>query len=666
MRYSTWVDSDEGDDIWGFEPRTPHVLKRTCDEGLFGRVKVTTPTESRPCHVAMFAGFREDPANLYTGWKANARPFDSVFNRTSKAFLFGSVDIIELFDKADHVKSFTYNLNYPKSPQKDKAYLDQWVLKTFKQFIYDQKTDQISGENEIFLFHLMGADTNGHKHGAESSYYRHNAAVADSIIQEIETLFGVYYTGSTSFIVTADHGHTDTGGHGSDSTEETTVPFAAWGPAFTTHHRRAADLCAYGEWAKEDIVIEQTNIAPLISATLANQSPSNSRSALRSDLLDASVDQKALMVKANIEQMDKIKSVAKYEAVSSEQLDEVQIHVASDIIAHFRVKKLSLSFILASLFAVAAFEPRATKDFNLRTMFEAYFVTSTLSILLLHYHQAIIPVVLYYNWDHFSPRQQIQNRLRFASAWAFTIATLVEDGNDNFKNIAAFVSCLYPCKQIAEMALSNHGRRHVQISLFLLALCLLTCSVEFIMEKEASSLYKSSFRNLIFVLFICAHFIPSSNNNAHVSLIILGLSLTLLMNSEVWFYLGFNSFVLSPSQNDHCIMIAGKLILVALGSFFGTVKLVDINTFFKDYEFALIKTLVFGLVPLKLMARGIDVKSIGFINGYILRISCLMVSITSLFLITHGSWLEVGLSISRLAICTLISPVISLLLYIAK
>ena len=117
MRYSTWVDSDERDDIWGFEPRTPHVLKRTCDEGLFGRVKVRTPTESRPCHVAMFAGFREDPANLYTGWKRNLQTFDSVFNRSSKAFLFGSVDIIELFDQTDQVQSFTYNLNYPKSPK---------------------------------------------------------------------------------------------------------------------------------------------------------------------------------------------------------------------------------------------------------------------------------------------------------------------------------------------------------------------------------------------------------------------------------------------------------------------------------------------------------------------------------------------------------------------
>lgn len=57
------------------------------------------PTESRPGHIALFAGFYEDPSAVFSGWQNNLIEFDSVFNRTKKAVMLGSPDIINMFSK---------------------------------------------------------------------------------------------------------------------------------------------------------------------------------------------------------------------------------------------------------------------------------------------------------------------------------------------------------------------------------------------------------------------------------------------------------------------------------------------------------------------------------------------------------------------------------------
>ena len=82
----------------------------------------------------------------------------------------------------------------------------------------------------LLVLHLPDLDEAGHAHGGASAEYRD---VARKIDADIGRLVSGLQGDSTTFVITADHGHTDTGGHGGWEDEAVRVPAIITGNAAT-------------------------------------------------------------------------------------------------------------------------------------------------------------------------------------------------------------------------------------------------------------------------------------------------------------------------------------------------------------------------------------------------------------------------------------------------
>uniref|UniRef100_A0A2I3HS09 GPI ethanolamine phosphate transferase 1 n=1 Tax=Nomascus leucogenys TaxID=61853 RepID=A0A2I3HS09_NOMLE len=230
--------------------RAPFIRNIIMHEGSWGISHTCVPTESRPGHVALIAGFYEDVSAVAKGWKENPVEFDSLFNESKYTWSWGSPDILPMFAKGasgDHVYTYSYDAEREDFGAQDATKLDTWVFDNVKDFFHHARNNQslfskINEEKIVFFLHLLGIDTNGHAHRPSSRDYKDNIKKVDDGVKEIVSMFNHFYgnDGKTAFIFTSDHGMTDWGSHGAGHPSETLTPLVTWGAGIKYPQRVSA------------------------------------------------------------------------------------------------------------------------------------------------------------------------------------------------------------------------------------------------------------------------------------------------------------------------------------------------------------------------------------------------------------------------------------------
>ncbi|XP_060585515.1 GPI ethanolamine phosphate transferase 1-like [Ruditapes philippinarum] len=302
------------------ETRTPFLRSVIEETGAWGVSHTRVPTESRPGHVALIAGFYEDVSAVAKGWKENPVEFDSVFNETTNTWSWGSPDILPMFAKGasgGHVFTKCYPAEFEDFSGSYHTKLDTWVFEEVKQFFKDSGSDdelrkKLQQDKIVFFLHLLGIDTSGHSSKPYSRAYLDNIRLVDAGIKEVVEVIEKFYNndGHTAYIMSSDHGMTDWGSHGAGHPSETLTPLVAWGAGIrkavrdTSSNKFKDDFSR--EWKLDHLKrtdVEQADIAPLMAALIGINYPMNSVGILPHDFLDIPEGDLAEAIYANVRQL---------------------------------------------------------------------------------------------------------------------------------------------------------------------------------------------------------------------------------------------------------------------------------------------------------------------------------------------------------------------------
>ncbi|KAF7559448.1 hypothetical protein G7046_g4688 [Stylonectria norvegica] len=296
-------------------PLAPYLRSRILEHGTFGVSHTRVPTESRPGHVALIAGLYEDVSAVATGWKLNPVNFDSVFNRSSHTWSWGSPDILPMFERGavpGRVDAYTYGHEF-EDFSKDATQLDYWVFDHVKELFAEAATNKALDEalrqkKIVFFLHLLGLDTSGHGYRPYSKEYLHNIKVVDQGVKEVTELIEKFYSDDrTAFVFTADHGMSDWGSHGDGHPDNTRTPLISWGSGVATPQLHPASIAPghdeySSDWGLDHVRrhdVAQADVAALMSYLIGTEFPANCVGQLPLTFLSADIKEKAEASLAN-------------------------------------------------------------------------------------------------------------------------------------------------------------------------------------------------------------------------------------------------------------------------------------------------------------------------------------------------------------------------------
>lgn len=169
------------------------------------------PSLSYPNWTTILSGADHDVHGVVTNWHEGSAPVETVLDTADRAgipfVVVGPSDIATL---------------YPAAKQADGSFFLEWDEKYLSDRYVDETLALVSDHDpRLVLLHLPDVDESGHDFGGSSPEYASTVARVDA---DLRRLVEGLQDSRTTFVVVADHGHLDSGGHGGWEPVVTRVP----------------------------------------------------------------------------------------------------------------------------------------------------------------------------------------------------------------------------------------------------------------------------------------------------------------------------------------------------------------------------------------------------------------------------------------------------------
>lgn len=286
-------------------------------DGLWGVSHAAVPTATRPGHVALTAGFYEDPTSVAKDLQGKEVLFDTVFNESRYTWSWDTPKFLSKVTGGNPNRMFSKK--YPGHMKWlagiNAEDMDSWVFRETHKLLEEAKTDAIlnakmAEDQVLFFLHLGGLDHSGYIVRPSSEAYLNHITFVDEGVRKIYEGFEEHYNhdGKTAYVFTSDHGMTDWGAHGDGTPDETLTPLIAWGPGLrkrSKETRQFADGLSKA-WSLEDVRrtdMKQASMAAFLAALVGIPFPMNAVLPVPDQMFNITDHEMSEMLLANLRQL---------------------------------------------------------------------------------------------------------------------------------------------------------------------------------------------------------------------------------------------------------------------------------------------------------------------------------------------------------------------------